>query len=97
MDCQEEQLKAGKRPTDSDFGVESADRSGTLTTIENGIPSKVDYPNVAPLTYTAFYSQLAQALAGKGEVPVKPEGAASVIRLIELAQLSSKEGRTLVV
>ena len=97
MDCQEEQLKAGKRPIDTGFGVESLDRSGTLTVIKDGVPPSEKHANIAPLTYTAFYTQLAHALAGKGEVPVRPEGPALVIRLIELARQSSNEGRTLTV
>ena len=51
--------------------------------------------NIEPLTYSAFYIQFAKALAGQGEVPVKPDTPRDVIRLIELARLSSKEGRTL--
>ena len=51
-------------------------------------------PNVEPKTYTEFYALFARALQGQGEVPVKPEDAAQIIRLIELAKQSSKEGRT---
>lgn len=43
----------------------------------------------------AFYREFAKALLGEGEVPVKPEDASAVIRLIELARKSSREGRTL--
>lgn len=52
-------------------------------------------PNVEPMTYRKFYCQFAEALNGDGEVPVKAEEAALVIRLIELARMSSKEGMTL--
>jgi len=34
-------------------------------------------------------------LAGKGDVPVEPEDARDVIRLIELARKSTREGRIL--
>lgn len=68
---------------------------GTLTTIKGGQISREVYPNVEPSTYRTFYNQFAKALNGNGEVPVKAEEAASVIRLIELARLSSSEGRTL--
>lgn len=63
--------------------------------IDNGQPDRNPYPNIEPVTYSAFYSQLAIALAGEGDVPVKPEGPRDVIRLIELARRSSREGRTL--
>lgn len=48
-----------------------------------------------PPLYTDFYSKLAEALAGEGEVPVSPEESAAVIRLVEFAVQSSKTGRTL--
>ena len=35
------------------------------------------------------------ALAGEAEVPVKAEEAVEVIRLVELARQSSREGKTL--
>ena len=34
-------------------------------------------------------------MAGEGEAPVKSEDATGLIRLVELARQSSKEGRTL--
>ncbi len=67
---------------------------GTLTTIKDGQPSREVCANIEPLTYRTFYSQFAKALNGEGEVPVGAEEAASVIRLIELAKLSSNESRT---
>jgi hypothetical protein len=52
------------------------------------------YPTIVPPTYVEFYRILADALSGKGQVPVKAEEARSVIRLIELAQESSKLSKT---
>ena len=63
--------------------------------MHNGQPKTQTCANVKPVTYRAFYGQFAEALAGQGEVPVKPETPRDVIRLIELARLSSKERRTL--
>lgn len=83
------------KPGDSGFGVESKDHAGILTTMESGQPTTQTHLNVEPVTYRAFYSQFAKALAGQGEVPVPPETPKDVIRLIELARLSSKEERTL--
>lgn len=65
--------------------------------IRNGEPFKEECPNIIPLTYRTFYSEFAKALSGEGLVPVKPEDARDVIRLIELARESSHEGRTLFV
>lgn len=78
---------------DSSFPANNA--PGTLTTIKGDLISREVYPNVKPMTYKTFYCQFAKALNGDGEVPVNAEEAASVIRLIELARLSSCEGRTL--
>ena len=83
------------KPGDSGFGVESKDHAGILTTMESGQPTTQTHLNMEPVTYRAFYSQFAKALAGQGEVPVPPETPKDVIRLIELARLSSKEERTL--
>lgn len=63
--------------------------------MQGGQPITQTCANIEPVTYSAFYNQFARALAGQGEVPVKPETPRDVIRLIELARLSSKEGRTL--
>ena len=97
LDCQEDHLKAGKKPGDAGFGIEPRDRAGTLTIIRDGQSTSEPCPNIEPVTYSAFYSEFAKAIDGQGKVPVPVEAksAMEVIRLVELARLSSKEGRTL--
>ncbi|KAB8217754.1 hypothetical protein BDV33DRAFT_193335 [Aspergillus novoparasiticus] len=96
FDVQEEQLKSGMLPEDDGYGIEPSERYGTLTSVQpNGAFKSEVVPTVDPPLYTDFYSKLAEALAGEGEVPVSPEESASVIRLVELAVQSSKTGRTL--
>lgn len=96
LDCQEDQLKAGQRPGAAGFGIEGRIRAGTLTLQKDGGQAVAQScPNVEPVTYKAFYEGLAQSLNGQAGPPVDPQGAADVIRLIELAKLSSTEGRTL--
>ncbi|MCJ1371501.1 hypothetical protein MMC20_002718 [Loxospora ochrophaea] len=95
LDCQEDQLKEGKKPDDPGFGVEPSSHYGVLSMMNGEKPvstvhATADYP-----TYREFYMQLARALAGKGDVPVKPEEASAVIMLIELARQSSASGKTL--
>lgn len=68
---------------------------GTLTTIQNGTPIKETYPTVEPPTWTEYYRKLARALAEEGALPASGVEAGQVIRLIELAQESSKLGKTL--
>ena len=75
--------------------MEPKEKHGTLTMANGTNISERVYPTVEPVTYQVFYTKLAKALAGQGEVPVEPEGPAAVIRLIELAKQSSKEGKTL--
>ncbi len=94
LDVQEDHLKAGKKPSDAGFGVEEGKSHGYLTVMKDGQPKMEVKQLDEPLTYSVFYSRFAKALAGEREVPVRPEGASAVIRLIELARMSSVEGRT---
>ena len=95
LDPQEDHLKAGKKPGDSGFGAEPNENAGILTMVQEGQPRSQMHANIEPLTYSAFYSQFTKAMSGQAQVPVEPETPRDVIRLIELARLSSKEGRTL--
>ncbi|KAI4243185.1 MAG: hypothetical protein LQ352_007079 [Teloschistes flavicans] len=96
-DTQETHLTKGMTPETHGFGLEPEDWHGTLTTVDddghnlNAIP----FPTIHTETYKTFYTRLARAVAGEGDVPVKPEDAGQVIRLIELAKQSSEEGRTI--
>ncbi|KAL9578912.1 MAG: hypothetical protein Q9212_005416 [Teloschistes hypoglaucus] len=95
-DIQETHLTKRMGPGDQGFGVEPEAWHGTLTTVDDdGNLNTRPYPTIHAETYKTYYTQLAQAIAGKGEVPVKPVDAKEVIRLIELAKQSSDEGRTI--
>ncbi|MFE8601610.1 oxidoreductase [Archangium violaceum] len=85
LDPQEEQLGAGLRPGMAGWGIEPPERSGRMSHggIVPGLPGR----------YEAFYRQLAVAIAGEGPVPVTAESAAQVIRVIEAAERSAREGR----
>ena len=48
-----------------------------------------------PGAYEAFYRGMADAIAEGAPVPVKPEDAADVVRIIELALRSHRERRTI--
>lgn len=82
-------------PQDKGYGREPSERYGTLTTIQDGKPVKEVYPTVEPPTYTEYYRKLVRALGGDGDLPASGAEAREVIRLIELAQESSRTGRTL--
>ncbi|KAK8154345.1 putative NAD binding Rossmann fold oxidoreductase [Phyllosticta citrichinensis] len=93
LDPQEEQLLSGLSNTSSELGREPSSNYN-LTLVKDGNIGKEPVA-VVPKTYLEYYRILADALDGKGDVPVKAEQAASVIRLIELAKESSRTGKTL--
>lgn len=97
LDCQEDQLKAGSKPGDAGFGVESEDKSGILTVVgDSGFEKKV-LKNVEPETYAQIYSQFAKAIEEGDEnlVPVKVGEAVTVLKIIETAIESAKTGKTI--
>ncbi|EXJ81161.1 oxidoreductase [Capronia epimyces CBS 606.96] len=98
-DPQEEQLrKKGLKPGDEGYGIEPEENYGTLNICKNGQILSEVAPTVKPATYAEYYRRLAAALDGDtSQIPVQPEEAVGVIRLVELAQESSRQGRTLTV
>lgn len=62
--------------------------------MKDGKPSAEIVPTEGP-TYVEYYRTLARALAGEGDLPASGAEASQVIRLIELAKESSKQGKTL--
>lgn len=93
LDVQEDQLKAGLRPGDKGYGVDPESHFATLTTTESGEPKARRLPTVEPPTYVEYYNIFARALKRDGEVPVKAEEAAAVLKIIEAAIESSQSGR----
>ena len=97
LDPQESQLKAGLKPTDEGYGVEDESFSGELS-IEVTQGGEIRRERVRTLEgrYDLFFENVAQAIsAGNPELlEVKAEEAMNVIRVIEAAQKSSAERRT---
>lgn len=95
LDVQEDQLKQGLRPGASNYGVDPEDHWGILTTAQqDGSMMEERFKTVDPATYVKYYEIFADALDGKGEVPVSPQDASQVIRIIELCKESSETGRS---
>lgn len=94
LDLQENALRQGSMPTDSGYGVEDEGRWGTLNTTINGLHYRGKIETL-PGCYQDFYQNVYEAIAEGKELEVKPEQAASVIRIIELAEQSAREKRTI--
>lgn len=96
LDCQEDQLKAGLKPGDKGFGIESADASGLLTVLEEGKPKRSVFANIEPKTYATLYSGFVEAISGGGEsaVPVTAASARDVLKILEAARESASTGKT---
>lgn len=92
IDGQIAALLRGGRPGDPGWGEEPPDRYGTLTTELGGLAAIARLASL-PGDYGAFYREMAAAVRGDGAVPVPPEQARDVIRVIECAMRSSREGR----
>jgi len=86
LDPQEDQLKSGILPTDPRFGFEQED-SGFFY---DG--SSKNVVTTAKGSYAEYFAKLANAIENNEEPPVTVYEAADVIRLIELAEKSSKLG-----
>jgi predicted dehydrogenase len=96
LDIQEDQLKAGMKPGDKGFGIESDEVSGTLVVQEGGKPVGKKFKNVEPLTYGSLYEGFRKAIEGGGEaaVPVKASEARDVLKIIEAARESALGRKT---
>jgi scyllo-inositol 2-dehydrogenase (NADP+) len=82
-------LLAGRRPGDPGWGVEPPDRYGTLTTVPGAAP----IPS-ATGAYESFYRGMADAVRGRGRVPVSAREGRATVALIERCLESSAAGRT---
>lgn len=85
LDPQEDQLKAGVKPSEPGFGKDSPS-SMRLTVLDSEGKAKEEaVPDLQPETYTTFYAAFAKAVeSGKPEdIPVKASEAKDVLRIIE--------------
>jgi scyllo-inositol 2-dehydrogenase (NADP+) len=93
VDPQEEALKQGGSPTQPSWGTELEEAWGTHTKCD-GVMVRAKYPTVAGC-YPEYYTNVYRAIEKQEELAVKPQQAREVIRLIELAQQSALEQRTI--
>ncbi|MGE7825306.1 oxidoreductase [Paenibacillus sp. NPDC093718] len=91
-DPQEGQLKQGMHPGDAGWGEDQPDQYGELATELSGLAVQGEIETL-PGRYQAFYQGLAEAIQKDGPLPVQPEEARNVIRMIEYALQSHQKGR----
>jgi len=95
LDPQEEALKQGGIPGKPGWGEEPESAWGTITHCE-GQAVRKKYRTLAG-NYPGYYTNIYRAITGQEELAVKPEQSRNVIHLIELAEQSAKEKRTVLV
>lgn len=95
LDTQEEQLQHGWKAADAGFGQDDPKNLKLTLVGEDGVPKAADAPILEPVTYKAFYAELAKAVeSGKDEdVPVKATQARDVLLLLEGILESAKTGK----
>lgn len=94
VDPQEAALRAGLSPKgDPDWGKEPREIWGKLNVLENG-EDRIEYVESERGDYPAFYRNIYDAIANGKELAVLPEHARNVIYVIEMAEKSWAERRT---
>ncbi|QUC16619.1 uncharacterized protein UV8b_00860 [Ustilaginoidea virens] len=95
LDPQEDQLKAGMKPTEAGFGRDQPENMRLFLVGDDSEIIQQQVPELEPETYQTFYAAFARALDGGKEelVPVKPTEARDVLRLVEAVVESAKTGR----
>lgn len=94
IDPQEEDLKSGKIPGTENWGEEPESLWGKINTTFQGKKMEGPYPTL-PGNYLAFYDKVYQAIRNNQPMPVKVTHARNVIRIIEAAYKSSREGQVI--
>lgn len=94
FDPQEESLKRGLKPSGANWGEETPELWGVLNTQLEGLHVQGRLETLAG-SYQDFYRNVADAIAGRAELAVKPVEARNTIRIIELAIQSNEQKRTI--
>lgn len=94
LDPQENALKRGELPEGPDWGKEPEEAWGTLSQVEGDKVTERAVPT-EPGDYREYYANVRDAILGKAALAVTPQGALSVMRVLELARQSSDEKRVI--
>ncbi|GAA4096655.1 oxidoreductase [Zhongshania borealis] len=90
LDPQEEQLKSGMTPKELAYGVEHKADFGR---VYSEFASELVETEIG--CYQKYYEEIAAAIRLGGQNPVNPADAVNVIHILELAEESSRSGKTL--
>jgi len=91
VDPQEAALRGGEVPGAAGWGEEPEDRWGILARRSAG--STGERVRTLPGDYRRFYENVRDAVCGEATLAVTPKQATRVVRLLEIAVQSSREGR----
>jgi len=91
LDVQEDQLKAGLRPGNPEFG---RNPPGLLREVDGDHDLRQEFAT-RDGAYVEFYRALAASVLGGNPFPVTPQDAVDVMKIIDLAIQSDAEGRRL--
>ena len=94
FDPQEINLRRGIIPETGPWGGEPEEDWGVLTTVENDVVTKRSVPS-ASSDYRDYYVNVRNAILGHATLAVSPEHALNVMRVLEMAQESSKKRCTI--
>ncbi|WP_306349614.1 Gfo/Idh/MocA family oxidoreductase [Flavobacterium sp. '19STA2R22 D10 B1'] len=87
-DVQEDDLKAGKKLSDHDWGVEPDSLAGFLHTEKDGVVIEQKISAIAG-NYSGYYEQLYQSIANNQSLPVTVSEGIHVMQIIEAARESN--------
>jgi predicted dehydrogenase len=94
FDPQEINLRRGLIPENGPWGGEPREDWGVLTTIENDVVIKRSVPSSTG-DYRDYYANVRDAILGRAALAVTPQYALDVMRVLELAQESSRKRCTI--
>ena len=90
LDPQENQLKSGMTPNDVSYGVDDISDCGTIYG-----DASCEFVETENGCYQQYYLKIIDAIKSAGPNPVDPVGVVDVLRILELAEISSETGKTL--
>jgi scyllo-inositol 2-dehydrogenase (NADP+) len=94
FDPQEINLRRGYIPESGPWGGEPREDWGVFTTVENDVITKRSVPS-ASSDYRDYYANVRDAILGRATLAVSPEHALDVMRVLEMAQESSRKRCTI--